>query len=88
MLFVVKWGSCVWICLWHLRCVCVETQWVFWVYLGFLGFSGLSGFKWVYLLWTCQFKAFCVYVRMGIREEKCKTPLILPFLGSYLSFRL
>lgn len=44
--------------------------------------------QWVYLLWTCQFKAFCVYVRMGIREEKCKIPLILPFLGSYLSFRL
>ena len=62
--------------------VCVETQWVFWVYLGFLGF------KWVYLLRICQFKAFCVYVRMGIREEKCKTPLILPFLGSYLSFHL
>ena len=66
--------------------VCVETQWVFWVYLGFLGFKW---FKWVYLLFRiCQFKAFCVYVRMGIREEKCKTPLILPFLGSYLSFHL
>ena len=26
--------------LWHLRCVCVETQWVFWVYLGFLGLGG------------------------------------------------
>ena len=56
--------------------VCVETQWVFWV-------------KWVYLLFRIyQFKAFCVYVHMGIREEKCKIPLILPFLGSYLSFRL
>ena len=56
--------------------VCVETQWFF-------------GFKWVYLLFRiCQFKAFCVYVRMGMRREKCKTPLILPFLGSYLSFRL
>ena len=65
--------------------VCVETQWVFWVYLGFLGSSGLSGFAWV---WICQFCAFCVYVRMGMRGEKCKIPLILPFLGSYLSFRL
>ena len=53
-----------------------------------VGFLGFSGFKWVYLLWICQFEPFCVYVRMGIREEKCKTPLILPFLGSYLSFRL
>ena len=44
--------------------VYVETQWVFWVYLGFLG---LSGFQWVYLLRICQFKAFCVYVRMGMR---------------------
>ena len=50
---------------------------------------GFFGFKWVYLLFRiCQFKAFCVYVRMGIREEKCKIPLILPFLGSYLSFHL
>ena len=57
--------------------------------VGFLGLLGFFGFKWVYLLfWICQFKAFCVYVRMGIREEKCKTPLILPFLGSYLSFHL
>ena len=65
--------------------VCVETQWVFWVYLGFLGLSGLSGFICFGLV---NFRFFCVYVRMGIREEKCKIPLILPFLGSYLSFRL
>ena len=51
-----------------------------------VGFLGLSGF--ICFFRTCQFKAFCVYVRMGIREEKCKTPLILPFLGSYLSFHL
>ena len=54
--------------------------------VGFLGLSGLSGF--ICFFRICQFKAFCVYVRMGIREEKCKIPLILPFLGSYLSFRL
>ena len=60
--------------------------------VGFLGLSGFFGFKWVkwvYLLFRiCQFKAFCVYVRVGMRSEKCKIPLILPFLGSYLSFRL
>ena len=44
--------------------------------------------KWGSYGWICQFKAFCVYVRMGIRGQKCKIPLILPFLGSYLSFRL
>ena len=50
---------------------------------------GFFGFKWVYLLFRiCQFKAFCVYVRMGMRGQKCKIPLILPFLGSYLSFHL
>ena len=56
--------------------VCVETHWVL-------------GVKWVYLLFRiCQFKAFCVYVRIGMRGQKCKIPLILPFLGSYLSFHL
>ena len=53
--------------------------------VGFLGLSGLSGFI---CFWICQFKAFCVYVRMGMRGQKCKIPLILPFLGSYLSFHL
>ena len=57
----------------------------FWVYLVFLGLSGLSGFI---CFSDLSILAFCVYVRMGIREEKCKTPLILPFLGSYLSFHL
>ena len=66
-------------------CVCVETQWVFWVSLGLLGFFG---FKWVYLVSDLSILAFCVYVRMGMRNEKCKIPLILPFLGSYLSFHL
>ena len=60
-------------------------KWVFWVKVGFLGLSGLSGFVWVLVF---QFYAFCVYVRVGMRSEKCKIPLILPFLGSYLSFRL
>ena len=58
MLFVVKWGSCGWICLWHLRCVCVETQWVFWVYLGFLVLSGFIcffGFVNVSLLCVCAY---------------------------------
>lgn len=53
-----------------------ETQWVLWVYLGLFAFLDLS------------ILAFCVYVRVGMRSEKCKMPLILPFLGSYLSFRL
>ena len=66
--------------------VCVETQWVFWVYLGFLGFLGLLGLKWFFRF--VNFSLFCVYVRVGMKDEKCKIPLILPFLGSYLSFRL
>lgn len=56
--------------------------------VGFLGFTwvfwGLSGF----ICFGFVNFGFCVYVRMGIKEEKCKTPLILPFLGSYLSFHL
>ena len=61
-------------------------------FLGFLGLLGFFGLKWV--KWVClgfsffNFSLFCVYVRMGVRGEKCKIPLILPFLGSYLSFRL
>lgn len=51
-------------------------------FLGLLGFLGFLGFSDLSIL------AFCVYVRMGMREEKCKIPLILPFLGSYLSFYL
>ena len=31
---------------------------------------------------------FCVYACVGMKGEKCEIPLILPFLGSYLSFRL
>ena len=49
-------------------------------------FLGLSGF--ICFFRICQFKAFCVYVRMGMRGQKCKIPLILPFLGLYLSFHL
>ena len=56
MLFVVKWGSCGWICC-GIEGVCVETQWVFWVYLGFLGSSGLSGFIWFVLV---NFVLLCV----------------------------
>lgn len=56
--------------------------------VGFLGFSGFFGFKWVYSVSDLSILAFCVYVRMGMRNEKCKIPLILPFLGSYLSFHL
>ena len=48
-------------------------------------FLGFSGFTWVLVF---QFYPFCVYVRVGAKGEKCKIPLILPFLGSYLSFRL
>ena len=54
----------------------------------FLGFSGLKWVKWVCLGFSFSILAFCVYVRMGVKGEKCKTPLILPFLGSYLSFHL
>ena len=61
--------------------VCVETQW-------FLGLLVFLGFKWVYLLLDLSILAFCVYVRMGMRRQKRETPLILPFLGSYLSFHL
>ena len=63
----------------------MKTQWVFWVYLGFLGLSGLSGFI---CFSDLSILALCVYVRMGMRSEKCKIPLILPFLGLYLSFHL
>ena len=63
--------------------VCVETQWVFWV---LVGFSGLNGF--ICFFGFVNFSLFCVYVRMGMRGQKCKIPLILPFLGSYLSFHL
>ena len=48
MLFVVKWGSCGWICM-AFEGVCVETQWVIWVYLGFLGLSGFIRFLGLYL---------------------------------------
>ena len=43
--------------LWHLKGVCVETQWVFWVYLGFLG---LSGFIWFVLVNFSLFVCMCV----------------------------
>ena len=66
--------------------VCVETQWVFWVLVGFLGLLGFFGLKWVFRF--VNFSLFCVYVRVGMKGEKCKIPLILPFLGSYLSFHL
>lgn len=56
--------------------------------MGSLGLLGFFGFKWVYLVLDLSILAFCVYVRVGMRSEKCKTPLILPFLGSYLSFHL
>ena len=59
--------------------------------MGFLGLLGFFGFKWVSVgLFASDLSmlAFCVYVRMGIRGQKCKIPLILPFLGSYLSFHL
>ena len=81
MLFVVKWGSYGWICCGIEGCMCRNP-------VGFLGLLGFFGFKWVYLVCTCQFCAFCAYVCVGMKGEKCKTPLILPFLGSYLSFHL
>ena len=52
--------------------------------VGFLGLSGLSGF----ICFGFVNFGFCVYVRMGMRRQKRETPLILPFLGSYLSFHL
>ena len=75
MLFVVKWVLMVGFVV-AFEGVCVETQWVFGVLVGLFAFSDLS------------ILAFCVYVRMGMRGQKCKIPLILPFLGLYLSFHL
>ena len=73
---------------WHLRvCMCRNP-------VGFLGLLGFFGFTWVFWVQVGLFVldlsilAFCVYVRVGIKGEKCKIPLILPFLGSYLSFHL
>ena len=62
-----------------------------------VGFLGLSGFTWVFwVFWVkvglfasdLSILGFFVYLRVGVKGEKCKIPLILPFLGSYLSFRL
>lgn len=59
MLFVVKWVSYGWICLWHFEGVCVETQWVFWGLVGFLGLSGFICFRLVnFSLFVCM----CVWV--------------------------
>ena len=44
MLFVVKWGSCDWICL-AFEGVCVETQWVFWVKVGLVGLFAFRIFQ-------------------------------------------
>ena len=74
-----------WLDLFGIRGCIVETQWVFWVKVGFLGFSG---FKWVYSFSDLSILGFFVYVRVGMKSEKCKIPLILPFLGLYLSFHL
>ena len=67
--------------LWHLGVYCRNP-------VGFLGLLGFFGFKWVYLVSDLSILALFVYVRVGMRSEKCKIPLILPFLGSYLSFHL
>ena len=88
MLFVVKWVLVVGFVVAFEVCMCRNPV----GFLGLLGFFGFFGFKWVlvglFAFSDLSMLAFCVYVRMGIREEKCKIPLILPFLGSYLSFRL
>ena len=57
-------------------------------FLGLLGFFGFKWVKWVYCFSDLSILALCVYVCVGMKGEKCKTPLILPFLGSYLSFWL
>ena len=58
--------------------------------VGYLGLLGFFVFKWVkcvYLLFrSCQFKAFCVYVRMGMRGQKCKTPLIFAIFRLVFKF--
>ena len=81
MLFVVKWGSCGWVCCGIWVCMCRNP-------VGLLGLLGFKWVKWVYCFSDLSILALCVYVRMGMRSEKCKIPLILPFLGSYLSFHL
>ena len=65
---------------WHLGCVCVETQWVFWVSLGFLGFSGFFGFKWV--IWDLDLSILALFVCMCVwvlRAKSVKHPLFCHF---------
>ena len=56
--------------------------------VGYLGLLGVFGFKWVCLGFSFSILAFLCVCAYGYEGRKCEIPLICPFLGSYLSFRL
>ena len=59
MLFVVKWGSCGWVCCGIWVCMCENPV----GFLGLLGFFGFKWVKWVYLLFGfVNFRLLCVCV--------------------------